>query len=215
MLLPEAPHREGDTDRDRRVGRRDRAVEDGADVVVLELQAIEPAPLVGPGQLGGRLRDERHVPVAMAGADEVGLTVGLEPFRRVLPDRVQEPEARLAVGRLLDLHEALVDQRHQPVEDVATDLGRRTADRLGRGEVAPGGEDRQPIEQPLPAVVEQVIAPGDRAAERLLAFGQVARAGRQDIELVIEPDQDRVGAEQLDPGRRQLDRERHPVEPAR
>ena len=213
MLLPEAPHREGDADRDRRVGRRDRAVEDGADVVVLELQAIEPASLVGPGQLGGRLRDERHVPVAMAGADEVGLTVGLEPFRGVLPDRVEEPEPGLAGGGLLDLDQALVDERHQPVEDVAADLGRRTADRLGRGEVAPGGEDRQPVEQPLPAVVEQVVAPGDRAAQRLLAFGQVARAGRQDIELVIEPDQDRVGAEELDPGRGQLDRERHPVEP--
>ena len=215
VLLPEAPHREGDPDRDRRVGRRDRAVEDGADVVVLELQPIEPAPLVGPGQLGGSLRDERHVPVAMAGADEVGLPVGLEPFRRVLPDRVQEPEAGLAAGGLLDLDQALVDECHQPVEDVAADLGRRTADRLGRREIAPGGEDRQPIEQPLPAVVEQVVAPGDRAAKRLLAFGQVARTGRQDIELVIEPDQDRVGAEQLDAGRRELDRERHPVEPAR
>ena len=67
MLLPEAPHREGDADRDRRVGRRDGPVEDRADVVVLELEPVEPAPLVGPGQLGGRLRHERHVPVAMAG----------------------------------------------------------------------------------------------------------------------------------------------------
>ena len=98
----------------------------------------------------------------------------------------------LAVGRLLDLDQALVDERHQPVEDVATDLRRRTADRLGRREVAAAGEDGQPIEQPLPAVVEQVVAPGDRAAQRLLALGQVARAGRQDVELVIEPDQDRV-----------------------
>ena len=75
-------------------------------------------------------------------------------------------------------------------------------------------QDGQPIEQPLPAVIEQVVAPGDRAAKRLLTFGQVARAGRQDIELVIEPDQDRVGAKELDARRRQLDGQRHPVEPA-
>ncbi len=149
----------------------------------------------------------------MAGADEVGLTIGLEPFRGVLPDRVQEAEARLAADRFLDLDEALVDQRHQPVEDVATDLGRWTADRLGRGEVAPGGEDGQPVEQPPAALVEKVVAPGDRAAERLLAFGQVARSGRQDVELVIEPDEDRVRAQQLDARGGKLDRERHPVEP--
>ena len=37
------------------------------------------------------------------------------------------------------------------------------------------------------AVVEQVVAPGDRAAQGLLALGQVARARRQDVEVVLEP----------------------------
>ena len=166
-----------------------------------------------PDSSPGRPLHERHVPVAMAVADQVSLAVGLEPFRGVLTDRVEEPEARLAVGGLLDLDQALVDERHQAVEDVHADLGRRPADRFGRGEVAATGEDRQPIEQSLAAVVEQVVAPGDRAAQRLLTLGQVARPGRQDVELVIEPDEDRVGAEQLDPGRGQLDRERHAVEP--
>ena len=47
-------------------GRRDRPVEDGPDVVVLELEPVEPAPLVGAGQLGGGLLGERDEPVAMA-----------------------------------------------------------------------------------------------------------------------------------------------------
>ena len=61
-------------------------------------------------------------------------------------------------------------------------------------EVAAAGEDRQSIEQPPAALVEQVVAPGDRAAQRLLARGQVARAGGQDVELVLEADEDRVRA---------------------
>ena len=157
--------------------------------------------------------DERHVPVAMARADELDLAVGLELLGGVRPDRVEQPEARLAVGDLLDLDQALVDERHQAVEDVAAELGRRPADRLRRGEVAAAREDRQPVEQPPAAVVEQVVAPGDRAAERLLARGQVARAGGQDVELVVEPGQDRVGRQDLDPRGGQLDRQRHAVQP--
>ena len=59
VLLPEAPHREGDADRDRRVGRRDRPIEDRPDVVVLELEPVEPAPLVGA-------RTARRPPAARA-----------------------------------------------------------------------------------------------------------------------------------------------------
>ena len=81
------------------------------------------------------------------------------------------------------------------------------------GEIAAGHEDRQPVEQAASARVEQVVAPGDRPAERLLACRQVARAGRQDIELVVEPGQDGVGRQDLDPGGGELDGERHAVEP--
>ncbi len=213
MLLPEAPHRERDPDRDGRIGGGHRPVEDGPDVVVLELEPVDPAPLCRTRQLPRRPFHERHVPLAMAVADQVSLAVGLESFRGVFTDRVEQPEARLAVGCLLDLDQALVDERHQAVEDLHADLGRWPADRFGRGEVAATGEDRQPVEQSLAAIVEQVVAPGDRSAQRLLTLGQVACPGRQDVQLVIEPDEDRVGAEQLDPGGGQLDRERHAVEP--
>ena len=52
------------------------------------------------------------------------------------------------------------------------------------------------------AVVEQVVAPGDRAAQRLLALRQVARAGRQQRQVVVEPGEDLVRRQQLDRGRR-------------
>ena len=128
--------------------RGDGPVEDRPDVVVLALEPVEPAPLVGAGQLGGRRLRERHVPVAMAGIGSRRSRRGLEPLGGVLADRVEQPEARLAVGRLLDPDQALVGERHEAVEDVAADLGRRAADGLGRLEVAAAGEDRQPVEQP-------------------------------------------------------------------
>ena len=51
--------------------------------------------------------------------------------------------------------------------------------RLGGLDVGRSGEDRQPVEEPAAAVVEQVVAPGDRATQRLLARRQVATARGQ------------------------------------
>ena len=138
-----------------------------------------------------------------------------ELLRGVLADRVEQPESRLAVGPVLDLDQALVGQGHQRVEQVTAELGGRPADGLDRFEVAAAGEDRQPIEQQPPALVEQVVAPGNRAPKRLLAGRQVARARRQDVELVLEAGQDRVRRQELGPRRGELDREGHAVEPRR
>ena len=191
VLLPEAPHGEGDPDRHRRVGSCDGTVEDRSDIVVLELQAIEPASLVGAGQLGRGALDERDVPVTVAAVDPVDLPIGLQLLGRERPDRVEEPKAGFAIRRLLGLDQALVDQGHEAIEDVAAELGRRSADRLGRGQVAAAGEDRQAIEQASTAVIEELIAPGDRSAEGLLTSRQVARPRREDVELVVEPNEDR------------------------
>src|SRR4029079_15417676 len=120
------------------------------------------------------------------------------------PDRVEQPEARLAIGRLLHLEQALVHERHQSIEDVTTYLGRGPADRLDRGKVASGPEDRQAIDQPASARLEELIAPGDRSAQRLLALRQVTRPGGQDVELMIETRQDRIRRQDLDARRGEL-----------
>ena len=132
------------------------------------------------GQLRApRVRDERLVPVAMPDAGGVGLAALGEMLGRVLADRLEQPEARLAGGRLLDPDQALVGEGHQAVGDVAADLRAGAADRLRRLEVEAPGEDRAPVEEPPGAVVEEVVAPGDGAAERLLARRQVAGARRR------------------------------------
>ena len=97
----------------------------------------------------------------------------------ILPDRLQHREARLAVRAVLLPQQALVDQRRDAVEDVQAEVAIRVADRLGRLERAASDEDREATEEALLLIVEQVVAPGDRVAERPLTLGQVAGAAGQ------------------------------------
>ena len=211
-LLPVAPHREAEPDRGVRVGGRDRPVHRRPDVVVVALDDAQPAALVRPGQLRRGALDEGEEERLVAALD-LGLLAALgEVLGGELVDRVELAEAADAFD-LLGLDEALVGQRHDPVEHVAADLVGRPADRLGRLDVEAAGERGQPPQEPPLALAQQVVAPGDRAAQRLLALGQVARSRGQHAELLLEAAQDRVGRQELRPGRRQLDRERHPVEP--
>ena len=104
------------------------------------------------------------------------LAARLEPLGGELADRVEQREARLAVGGLVDRTQALVGERHQAVDDVGRRARRpaRRRPRRPRGRRLPAKTDSRSSSRRLP-VVEQVVAPGDRAAQRLLAGGQVAR----------------------------------------
>ena len=61
--------------------------------------------------------------------------------------------------------------------------------------------------------LEEIVAPRDRVAQCLLPLRQVARPAREQGQPEIQPVEQRLRREQLDPGRRQLDRQRQPVEP--
>ena len=62
-------------------------------------------------------------------------------------------------------------------------------------QVGPTGEDRQATEERLLRGREQVVRPGDGVAQRLLPTGS-QRAGRDDVEGLVEPRQQRARAEQ-------------------
>src|SRR5207302_8068535 len=74
-------------------------------------------------------------------------------------------------------------------------------------------ERGQPREQALLAGVEQIVAPVDRRAQRLLALGRVADAAGQQREAAPEAAEDLGRPEHLHARRRELDRKRQPVEP--
>src|SRR4029078_5030845 len=168
MLLPEAPQREGEPDRDRWLGSRDHPVKDDPEVVVRELEAVAPLPLVVTGELGGRSLGKTKEPVAMAIDDGVLLAAGREALPCVLPDRLQQSETRLTPRRLIDAHEALVCERREAVDDVDAEFGGRAEHGFGRLDVSRPREHRQAVEQTTGSLVEDVVAPGDRAAKRLV-----------------------------------------------
>src|SRR5205085_3690458 len=116
------------------------------------------------------------------------------------------PEALVPVRIGAASDEALVEQRRKRVEVRATDC-------FGRLEGAAAAEDGEPGEQLLFIVVEEVVAPGDRGAKRCVALVGVAAALEQ-VEPLPDPLEQLLGAEELDPCRGQLDREREPVQAA-
>ena len=75
-------------------------------------------------------------------------------------------------------------------------------------------EDGKQIEQPLLPWFEQLVAPLDGGAQRLLAQRRVARAAAQQFKPPAQPVEQRFGREEPQPRRRQLNRQRQTIQPA-
>ena len=179
---------------------------------MLPFQAVEVALLV----------HARRLAVGVGG--KAGEVIGVGPPHRhpvgtrrqllegVLADRLEHPEPGLTAlaGRLPE--EALVDERSQSVEDVHFERVVEVADGLGIVDRATADEHAQSREQRSLLGSQEVEAPVDRPTEGSLSFREVPSAARQRREAPVEAGEDRVGGEELDPGGRQLDRQRQPVE---
>ena len=129
-----------------------------------------------------------------------------QPLERVLADRLEHAEARLAVRRLL-LRSRLFsssDLEHVETAPSQTASAPRGGSRRRRRRAARTSA--------CSSLAEQVVAPVDRAAQRLLARGQVARAARQQREPLARAVEHRLRRQQPDARRGQLDRERQPVQ---
>ena len=100
-----------------------------------------------------------------------------------------------------DGHQALGDELLQHLE-------RGAGHRLGGVELAAAGERAQRGERVLLVAVEQVEAPVERRAQRLLALGRVARAAVEDRERIAQARRQRRRRQHAEPGRRELDRQR-------
>ena len=110
-------------------------------------------------------------------------------------------------------HERLVDEAADEVGHVAGgDDARVCADDLGRVQRRPTAERRQPPEHDLFGRLEEVVAPVDQAAQRLLAGLDPAAAAGEEREAVVEASGDVDEREGAQPGRGELDGERQPVE---
>ncbi len=179
---------------------------------MVALQAVQRCALLGAlqerRQALGQVEEDAGVPLPRG----VGVAGCFEELRGELADRLEHGEARLP-GFLGAADQALVDERGQALEDVDGRPVARTGHGLGHVEVPAAPEDRQASKQPALGLVQEVAAPGDRAPQRPLAVGQVAGGRGQQAQLPLQALEDLLGREELHAGGRQLDRERHAVEP--
>jgi hypothetical protein len=203
---PQAPEH-GRRGRDRAAVRLGEAVPERLGEVV----PLGPDPLHRREGVGPEDRlVVRHPELARPGQEPVDHLIGLPgrlPARRAeLPHRLQHPEpgARGGVGHL---EQGLVDQ---PLQDPQHLLVAEQVPRGVGGEA--GGEDRQRPHRRPPGRLQQVPAPVDHPAQGLVALGGVARAAPEQAEAVLQAPGDLGDRHHPDPRRRQLHRQRQPVQ---
>src|SRR5262249_3769021 len=182
---PERRERRGDPQQELAVAVLARPPDRRAEVGVVLPEARDGRLLVAASGFGIEGFGELGEPAGVTKAELVELPGGLELYRRVLADRLQHPEAGLAVGVRPPEEKALLEQRIEPIQDGS---GRAvvTADALGRLGPRAADEHGQPPEQPLLLLREQAVAPVDRVAQRPLALVDVARSTGQQRQPLVE-----------------------------
>ncbi len=145
------------------------------------------------------------------------LLARLQPLPRVLTDGFQHREARTRLARVVPIvgppQQALVDEGGDPLKWVEGEVADRGDHGLGCVQIEPTGEDGQTAEQRLFLGSEEVVAPGNRRAERVLAGRGIQAAAGQEAETIREPRQQRLGREDIDPSGGQLDGQGQAVQP--
>ncbi len=164
-------------------------------VVVFALQLLEPFLVVSPALRVGALGECLEIGGMPLGE---GIAVGTrgQLLERELADGLEHVEA---LARPAD--HALVDERGECI-----DLGIAHGFRGFEREAA--GKHRKPRKQRPFARLEELMAPLQRVAQRLLPLRQIARAPRQQLEAIAEALQQRDRREQRHSCCRQLDRQR-------
>src|SRR4029077_5302612 len=113
----------------------------------------------------------------------------------VLADRDEHPKPRFPLDlRLSD--EAVLDERAEDVQRVATELG--STDGLDLREHPAGHEDAEPREELTLRRVEQIPAPVDRTAKSALTVRDIAGRGREHVESLSQFRQHRLRRQDLD-----------------
>ena len=174
-----------------------------------------PATRAVPCPTGGsrplrQVQHRRRVPRR----DNIGLAPLLQHLGGEFTDGLQHRETRF-VGRLIETDEALVEELADELDDVAADLVRRAAHRLGHLQVETAAEHRQPVDEAPCPVVQQVVVGG--RSRRAASAGAPGRRGIRPSaargDARAEPGSDPASG--ADPRRGELDGKRHPVQARR
>jgi len=203
-VQPEAPQRGGQAQGGLGIAAQ-REGQSRAQIVVLGLQRAQRAASAGRERVV--LLGQGQAPVEVAHGHGVVLGGVVQALGCVLADGVEQAKAPAG-----DADERLVDQAREEVDDLAARDGSARTHVLRRLEREAAGEDRQAPEEHALLAGEQVVAPLDGGAQRLLARARRAAAGGEDVEAVAQPRRDLVQRQRCHARRGKLDGQRHAVQ---
>jgi len=176
---------------------------------LLGIQPPRRGQLAGTGlqRRGGLLRHLERVPGRSGCGIGVFARLGQEPVpigSQRLQHHVPEPAIRIRPRRYQQraIHQA---QHRRP--------GARPPHRLGGLQSERPREHRHRPEHPPLGLIEQLVAPLNGGGQRSLPIGREPMPRSQQVEPVIEAVQQLGEPQCLHPGRGQLDRQRHSVQP--
>ncbi len=159
--------------------------------------------------VGGETGGPRGVPPGVLLLDRLPLARGVQALGREVPDGPEQPEARTAGHRWRQLHEVPVDEVDEHVDH--RDVGPRAADRLDGVQAAvPRNTDIRARRRCWPR-------PAGRGSSHRRAKAPVpgvdVGAAATDVEQAVQLGEQAGRRERAQPRRRDLQRQREPVEP--
>ena len=140
------------------------------------------------------------------------LAAGLQFFPGVLADGFQHHEARFAIRQRHLLQQTLVHHGRHAVQQVQPEIAFGVAYGFHTLQTAAPHEYGQPSKKRLLRGVQKLVAPINRAAQRLLALWQVPRAARQKLQPARQPREHGRRRKHFHTCRRELDRQRQAIQ---
>jgi hypothetical protein len=180
-----------------------------ADVVVGTLDTLKPGRLVlAPDEPFRPLRKTEE-PGGVAPAHEIRLARELQSLLGKLTDGLQHPEARFAVPN--SQQKVLVNEPRDRREHIEPEPLTYCLDGVERSFTR---ESANSTEHTALWFLQEIVTPGNCVDEGPLSLRCVAWATRREAQVVRQPRQNSIQAERTGPGRRQLNREGKPIQPA-
>ena len=173
--IPESKQRHTETQTPVDILRLKQPVERETEVIDLGVALRQPVRPVGGVQFRiPFLRQDQTV--GRMGAARGRLLAAIDQaFEGIFANRFEHGETRLGFGAVHALHQIFVHQRGQAFKEIDAQVAARVADGLGRLQRASADEDGKAAKQSLLGFIQQIVAPVDGLAERLLTFRQVER----------------------------------------
>ena len=159
---------------------------------MVPLQTIAPRCSIGTDDLGRGLLREGQVDLCVPACQPLLLAPRCQLLARVRTDGGEHGETGLVLIAVDDAYETLLRQRLEPIEDISPDLVGRPRDGVHLAEGGRARDDAKSREQAAVGLVEQIVAPGDGAAQRSLPTRPIDRASAERAQAVVEAAQRRL-----------------------